>query len=269
MRHLAADVAGAAAIVKRDALVFASYRLRFLSELLAGVVGVTVFYYVSRLVTNGVFAASDDYFSYAVIGLAVLQVLTAALVVLPMVVRQELLTGTFERVLVSPVGPVLGILAMAVFPFASAMLGAFVTVAFGALVFGMPVVWSTAPLALPAVLLGSAAFLPIAVLTTAAVIVVKQVGAGTGFVVTCMSLVGGVLFPVVLLPDWIEWASQAQPLTPAVELTRHWVAGAPIDSTWSAVWRLALFTIVLLPPAVLALRWSLRSAQRRGTILEY
>ena len=271
MRRVRAFAAGAAAIVRRDAIIFSSYRLRFVSELASGALGVTLFYYVSRLVTGGAFAASDDYFAFAVVGIAVLQVLTAALVVLPMAVRQELLTGTFERVLVSPLGPVVGILAMAVFPFLSAVLSALVTIGFAALVFGMPVEWSTASLALPAAILGSVAFLPIALLMTAAVVVVKQVGAGSGFVVTCMSLVAGVLFPVVLLPDWIEWASEAQPLTPAVDLLRNLVVGTPISdgSVWEAAGRLAAFALVLMPPAILALRASLRGARRRGTILEY
>ena len=82
-----ADIAGAAAIVKRDFVVFTSYRLRFLSEIVAAALGVAVFYYVSRLVTGGAFEDSDEYFGFAVMGLAVLEVLTAGLVVMPLAVE--------------------------------------------------------------------------------------------------------------------------------------------------------------------------------------
>jgi hypothetical protein len=198
---LRADAAGAGAIVKRDFLVFTSYRLRFLSEIVGASLAVALFYYVSRLVNGGGFESSDEYFAYAVVGLAVLEVLTAALVAMPLSLRQELVAGTFERSLVSAFGPVQCILAMSFFPFLAAVFSATITVLVGWLVFGMPVEWETAPLAFPAVALGFVAFLPFAVLLTAAVFVVKRVGAGAGLLVTCLSLVAGVLFPVALLPD--------------------------------------------------------------------
>jgi ABC-2 type transport system permease protein len=260
---------GAAAIIKRDVLIFTSYRMRFLAEIVSAVLGVTLFYYVSRLVTGGAFASSDAYFAYAVIGLAVLQVLTACLVVLPMALRQELLTGTFERILVSAFGPIPSLLAMSVFPFLSALVSATITVVFAAAVFGMHVSWSTAALAFPAAVLGYLAFLPFAIVVTGLVFVIKQVGTGAGFLITILSLVAGVFFPVVLLPDWIEWTSEVQPLTPAADLLRYLVVGAPIESAWSATWRLVAFAAVLVPVAVVSLHACLRYAQRRGTVLEY
>lgn len=263
------ELVGAAAIVKRDWVIFASYRLRFFSEIVSAVLGVTLFYYVSRLVTGGAFSSSDAYFAYAVIGLAVLQVLTACLVVMPMALRQELLAGTFERILVSAYGPVQSLLAMSVFPFLSALVSATITIVFAAAVFGMHVSWSTAALAFPAAVLGYLAFLPFAVMLTGLVFVVKQVGTGAGFLITCLALVAGVFFPVVLLPDWIQWTSEVQPLTPAADLLRHLVVGAPIESAWSATWRLVAFAAVLVPISIISLRISLSHAQRRGTVLEY
>jgi len=255
--------------VKRDFLVFLSYRLRFLSEIVAATLGVTLFYYVSRLITGGAFSSSDEYFAFAVLGLVVLEVLTAALIVMPMALRQELVAGTFERALVSAFGPIQCLLTMSVFPFLAAFVSAMITIAVAALIFGMPVDWSTAPLALPAAALGFVAFLPFAVLITAAVFVVKQVGAGAGLLITCLSLVAGVLFPVFLLPDWIEWMSDVQPLTPALDLLRHLVVGSPLDSVWRTVARLVAFAAVLLPLSIAVLQACLRYAQRHGTVLEY
>ena len=83
-----------------------------------------------------------------------------------------------------------------------------------------------------------------------AVLVVKQAGAGAGFIISLLVVVGGVFFPVSVLPDWIEWTSDVQPLTPALDLVRHLVVGTPVDSTWRAIGRLALFAAVLLPPSV-------------------
>lgn len=269
MTTLRAHASGAVGILKRDFAIFASYRFRVLTEIGSAVLGVTIFYYISRLVTGGGFASPDAYFSFAIVGFAVLQVLTAALVVVPFSLRQELVAGTFERVMVSPLGPVTALLAMAIFPFLSALVSATITIVYAALVFGMPMQWETAPLALPVVILGGVAFLPFAVLLTSAVFVVKRAGAGGGMLVTALLLVGGVLFPIALLPDWIEWASNVQPLTPAADLLRHLVSGSPIDSVSNALVRLAVFAAALLPVSMLCLRASVRYAQRRGTVLEF
>ncbi len=269
MNAIRSELSAAGAIVKRDFVIFTSYRLRFLSEIVAASLGVAVFYYVSRLVTGGGFATSDEYFAFAVMGLAVLEVLTAGLIVMPMALRQELVAGTFERALVSTFGPIQCLIAMSIFPFLSAVVGAMITIGVAALVFGMPVEWSTLPAALPAAVLGFIAFLPFAILITAAALVVKQVGAGAGLLITCLSIVAGVLFPVALLPDWIEWTSEVQPLTPALDLLRHLVVGAPLDSAWRTAARLAAFALVLLPASILLLRTALRYAQKHGTVLEY
>ena len=56
------------------------------------------------------FSSSDEYFAFVVAGLLIMFVLQAAAAA-PLFLRQELVAGTFERSLVSPMGPLLGILA--------------------------------------------------------------------------------------------------------------------------------------------------------------
>ena len=65
----------------------------------------------------------------------------------------------------------------------------------------------------------------------AIVLLVKQTNAGAGLVVTGISLVAGLYFPVSLLPDWIQWASNVQPFTPAVDLLRYLLIGTPLEGS--------------------------------------
>src|SRR2546422_1001323 len=136
-------------IVQRDWRLFISYRTRFLSQLLSGFFSLVLFYYVSRVAGGRIFSSPDDYFAFAVVGLVVMGVLVATLSTLPMAVRQELVAGTLERLVVSPFGAVAAIASMACFPFAFALINGVLTLTFAAAVFGMPVAWSTAALALP------------------------------------------------------------------------------------------------------------------------
>ncbi len=79
-------------------------------------------------------------------------------------VRQELVAGTFERFVVSPFGSVAAVVSMTTFPFLLALASGLITIALAALVFGMPMHWSTVPLGIPLALLGCLSFIPFGVL---------------------------------------------------------------------------------------------------------
>jgi ABC-2 type transport system permease protein len=268
MSAVRAYAAAANAIVGRDLAIFISYRWRFLTTVLTGFFSLVLFYYISRLVEVGTFS-SDEYFAFTVIGLAVMEVLGSTLSVV-LNIRSELLAGTFERIVLSPFGPAAGVFSMTFFPLVLSVAHAVVTLAVAAAVFGMDIKWSTAPLALPVALLGALAFAPFALLLAASVVTIKQAAMGAGFVVTGISLIGGFFFPVELLPGWVEWTSEVQPFTPALEALRYLLVGRPMeDPIWQAVLKIALFAFVLLPIAMWTLGTSIRFAQRRGTIIEY
>jgi len=258
------------AIVRRDAAIFLSYRGRLIATLTSGFFGVAIFYYVSRLVTAHSFNSSNDYFAFVVVGIATFSILTSTLATIPGEIRQELVAGTFERILLSPFGAVSAIIAMTAFPFLMGLLGGIVTLCLAAVAFGMPIEWSTAGLTLPVLMLGALTFVPFGLLAAAGAIALKQAAVGVGIVTTLVSLVGGVFFPVALLPSWIKWTSSVQPFTPTLDLLRHLLVGTAMKGTPSAALvKMALFATVLLPLTVFALRGSIRFAQRRGTIIEY
>ena len=265
-----ASAAASLAVLKRDILIFRSYRLRFVGQILSGFFTVAVLYYVSRLVAVPPFNKPDAYFAYAVIGLVILQVLFSTVGGLPGQVRQELVAGTFEKLVVSPFGSVAAVVSMIVFPFLLATITGLVTIALAAIVFGMPMRWSTVPLGIPLALLGCFAFAPFGVLGAAAVILVKQAQNGVGFLVMGISFIAGFLFPVALLPSWIQWTSDVQPFTPMVELLRNVLVGTPLtESAWLSLLKIGLAVVVLFPLATWVLALAIRKSQRLGTIIEY
>jgi len=269
MTALAASVTGANAVFRRDLAIFLSYRSRLLMRFTTGFVSVALFYYISRLVSVGEFTA-DAYFAFVVVGIAITEVMLATLAALPARVNQELYAGTFERLVLSPFGAAGGIVAMTMFPLLLAYLTAVSSIAFAAVVFGLPLHWSTVPFAVPVAALASLAFVPFSVLVCAAMMIFKQATSLAGLITTGLSFVAGFLFPIALLPHWIAWASEVQPFTPALELLRNLLVGTPMtQSRWSAVAKLVGFAVVLFPFAVLALKACLRYAQKKGTVTEY
>ncbi len=266
LRPLAVAALG---VLRRDAAIFFSYRLRFAAQLLSLCFSLVLFHFISRLVGSRAFATPDDYYAFAVVGLVILAILNSSLAGPPAAVRQELVAGTFERLATTPFGAVGTLLAMLLWPFCYSLFTGAAMLAFAGAVFGLHVAW-TAPLAIPLGALGALSFLPFGVLLLAATLLFKQTASGVTWVIAGISLVSGLYFPVSLLPGWIRWASDVQPFTPATDLLRHVLVDSPLhDALWIDLLRLCAFAGILLPVAVWLLGRAIDLGRRRGTLTEY
>jgi ABC-2 type transport system permease protein len=256
------------ATARRDARIFFTYRLRFVSQALGSLFTLTVFFYVAKLARHDAIGHHASYYSFLVVGILATVVLQSALG-LATLVRMELVAGNFERMLVAPFGPVAGVLSMALFPVLYSIVTAGTTFALAAALFGVSVHVSAIPLVLGVALLAGAAFVAIAILFVAALVAFKS-SAGVTWAMAGLSLVGGVYFPIALFPGWVRWMSDAQPLTPALDLLRHLLVASPSPQPVALeLARLAGFAVVLLPVSCALLRQAVQFSRRRGTIMEY
>ena len=220
-------VEAALAVTRRDIRVFRTYRFRFPAQVLRSFIAVALFYYISRLVTVAPFYNPEAYFAYVVVGLVIMELMFSTLNALPGRVRHEVVAGTFERFVVSPFGATSAVISMSVFPLDAGTLERHADHRICRGIFGMPVRWATLPLSLPIALVGCLCFVALALLAAASVILFKEAQVGVGFLTTAISFVGGFVFPIALLPGWIQWTSDVQPFTPTLELLRNVLVGTP------------------------------------------
>ncbi|HKP21802.1 MAG TPA: ABC transporter permease [Thermoleophilaceae bacterium] len=256
-------------LIRRDWLLFTSYRTQALSMVASIFTSLALFYFVSRLVTISQFETPDHYFAFVVVGMVILQVLQSTFGVAA-TLRGELLTGTFERLVLSPFGAVASMVSMMLFPFITSVISGVVLLVMASLIYGVHMTWNTAALAIPIALLGTGAFASFGMAMTAVTLVFKRAVGGIGLLLTLITLTSGIYFPIALLPGWMQWISEVQPFTPAVELLRHVLVGTPMEgSEWTAVAKVIGFASISLPIAFAALKIALHISQRRGTIIEY
>ena len=194
--------------MRRDLHVYLSYRTRLVSQVLTALFSLTLFYYVSRLVHVSGFGSHGAYFGFVVVGISLISVLYSSFSI-PELVRQELIAGTFDRLLLSPFGAIRSVIAMSLFPMVFSFVLATLTLGLGCVIFGLQLHWSTVPLALPVMLLVLLSFLPFGILFAALTVVVKQGSVGTSWVIALLSIVGGLYFPVTLLPGWLQTIVEA------------------------------------------------------------
>jgi len=256
------------ATMRRDATIFASYRFRMISQMLAMLFTMTMFYYIAKLIRPGATGVHGQYFAYVVVGMVSFAILTAALNTAQLV-RMELVAGTLERMVISPLGPVGGVVSIAAFPITYSICFAGVTLLAAAEVFGFPVRLIGIPPALGVAALAAIAFAGIGLLFVAALLAFKA-AAGATWVIAGLSILGGVYFPVVLFPGWIRWVSEVQPFTPALDLLRHLLLGTtPTQSVALELFKLVAFSLMLIPICAGALALAVGLGRRRGTLMEY
>jgi ABC-2 type transport system permease protein len=257
------------AVMRRDLTVYLSYRTRLVSQIMTALFSLTLFYYVSRLVHVSGFGSHNAYFGFVVVGISLIGVMYSCFSI-PELVRQELIAGTFDRLLLSPFGAIRSVIAMTLFPMLYSFVLSVITLALGCTIFGLHLHWSTAPLAIPVMFLALLAFLPFGILFAALTVVIKQGNVGTSWVIALLSIVGGLYFPVSLLPGWLQTIAKLQPFTAATDVLRHLLVNSALgESSGGALFKLAGFAAVLLPASIYALARAIHFGQQRGTIIEY
>ena len=134
---------------------------------------------------------------------------------------------------------------------------------------GAPIKASGIPLALVVLFLGIIACNAIGTLAASFLVLFKRGEPVVMLFSLATAVLGGALFPISVLPEWIRWASYLIPHTYVISATRHLlIADAPADGLavgWS-IGILVVFSVVLLAAGVWVFDRSLKLARRLGIL---
>ena len=263
-----AYLSATAGIVRRDAAIRLSYRGALVTSNAGVIFTLATFYFISKLVRVAPFRSPAEYFAFAVVGIVVFGIIRSSLNIAAGI-RQELVAGTYERLVLSPFGGTAATVSLMIFPVLYSLAVALLELVVAVSLFGLRIRWDTAALALPLGLVGALAFAPFALLFAAVTLAFKQ-APGQNTVLAVVSLVSGMYFPVALLPSWLRWISEVQPFTPMVALLRRVLIGFPLgESPAGAVAKIAGFIVIGIPIGVQLVSLAGSYGRRRGTVLEY
>lgn len=260
----------ALALAAKDLRVAWSYRLSFVFGHVAGFGSVLVFYFVSRVVGESKsFGSPEEYFRFVVVGMGVALFVERTVTATMGAARTDQVQGTLESVAALPVrASALGFGWLA-FPITDALIGVGITFAM-ALPLGL---WGIEPAPLTllvAAVLSVAAFAGMGFLGTGIVIAFQQ---GAGVVplgLAVMGLLSGTVFPIEVMPQWMQTLASLSPLTHALDALRAaLLEGASLSEVGDSLLILAGFAAVLLPLGILALEWGLRHARRNGGLSRF
>jgi ABC-2 type transport system permease protein len=255
----------------RDLRIAATYRTPFILELVDALFGAAMFYFAARFVDSPQLRATlpqgTTYFTYSLVGFIFFDYLHASLDSFDRSLEEARDAGTLEPLLVTQVSLPVILIGSALYPFVLTTLRIAVYLGWGAALFHFPLReanWVSVVAVLCATLL---AFSGLGILSAAYLLLFKRGNPAKWFFLGVSSLVGGMLFPVSILPDWLQVVAHLNPVTYALDAMRAALLdGAHLKQISPSLGILLLFAAVLLPVSLLAFSWALRRTKVTGTL---
>jgi len=256
------------AFFKRDLFTDLSYKFSFAFQVVDVLVAIGAYYFLARVIGKGAFHGYEP-FAFILVGMAVTGYMTTSLVCYGQSIRGGQPLGTLKMVLATPTSPVAFILLSSLYPLARAGFDALLYLAGGALL-GLSLAKVNVPAVLLIFLLSEVAFSSIGILSATFTLVFKR-GDPLMWLFGALSwLLGGVYYPVDILPRFLRDAAQLLPITHAlVGMRAALLEHASFAALMPQIGILGLFGLVGLPLSLLAFHWGIRWAKITGTLSHF
>lgn len=277
MQHLVLPVSPlqvAAAFVRRDFLVAASYKTAFVADLVGIVFKVITFYYIGAAfqggMTDSLAAFGHGYFAFLIIGIALTDFVHTSLDTFATSVRDSQMTGTLEVVLLSPIRMAEMVVYSSLWPYIFTAVRFAAYIGCGWAVFGLPITVSGIPSAVAFLVLTILCFAPLGILSAAVIMVFKKGAWFQTFISASGVLLGGVAYPRSVLPGWAAQLGQYLPLTHAVNAMRETLLNGKgmLDLRQETAF-LVLFAAAATPVSLWVFQRAVAHAKRMGTLTQY
>jgi ABC-2 type transport system permease protein len=260
------------AFVRRDWTVARSYRFPFLLGLVGSLVILAVMHEVGILVDRAHVASgplSHGYFSYVLVGMAVLGIVHTAMQAFANRLREEQTTGTLEALLATPAPVAVVILGSSAYDLLQSLASGLLLLVVGVIGGGVSLVTSPGSLAAAClVLIGLlGVFAALGVALAAFTVVYKRGAALSALVTAALAVLGGVYFPTALLPTPIRVLADILPFTWGVDVLRRALLFGQVDI--GRMLGVVAAAVVLLPAAVRLFSRSVDHARRDGSLSQY
>jgi ABC-2 type transport system permease protein len=255
----------------RDLLIARTYRTVFLLEAIEALFGAAMFYYVARFVDSPqleqVLPQAGGYFAFSLVGFIFLDYLNVSLDTFDRSLQEARDSGTLEHLLVTQTSLPILITGSAVYPFLATTVRVAVYIAWGVLLFGFPLRAANWPGVLAILLATLLAFCGLGILSASYLLLFKRGNPAKWFVLGISSVTGGTLFPVSILPTWLQVVARLNPVTYALDGMRTALLGnSPFSDLLYPLGVLLAFAVVLIPFSVLTFSWAMRRTKMNGTL---
>ena len=248
--------------------------MAFAIRLSGVIVGANIYYKISQFASSALNPSlgnyGGNYFAFLLIGIAFTDYLSISLATFNNNIRDSQMMGTLEFMLITPLSLPKILLYSSVWSYAFSSFRLFLYFLFGFLLFGLRLDNANVFGGLLVLALSTLCFAGFGIIIASLTMVFKQ-GIPANFILTILSvLVGGVAYPVNVLPSWLRQLSVILPITHTLDAMRKaLILGMTTTQLLPDLLALVLFSLVLLPAGFLMFRMAVRKTKINGTLTYY
>ena len=262
------------AFFKRNFAVAASYKLSFFMGLIGMFVGLSILFFISKILKSAgseyLASYGGDYFSFLLVGIAFSRYFNGAHRSLAGSVRGEQTGGTLEAMLLTPTNFKSLIACMYLLNIIFAMINIAGLILIGKVFFGVSLVNLNIGLSLFVLFVSTVVFSGLGLISCGFIILFKKGDPLAWLLGTASMLLSGVYFPIEVLPGGLKFLSKLLPMTYSLRLLRKTITtGADWASSINDIRILFIFAAVFFASGVLFLIFAVKKSKREGTLTHF
>jgi len=262
------------AFIYKDFISAASYKFSFLSQFVGIFITALAWFFLSSLFGGAVSAHLDrydgDYFSFVIIGIAFANYLQVALRSFSTNIRTAQTLGTLEAMLVTQTSIPTIIISSSLYNFIMTSFRVIVYLLIGAIAFGLNLGKANYSVAILVLVITIVCFSSMGILSASFIMVLKKGNPLNWIFVNLSWLLGGVYYPISVLPEWLEKLSYLLPITYSLEAMRlALLNGYSFRLLLPNIIPLLIFTIIMLPLSLFIFNFAVKRAKMEGSLVQY
>jgi ABC-2 type transport system permease protein len=232
------------------------------------------FYFLDKLFGSAVIPYLEpyggDYFSFVLIGIAFSSYLGVGLGTFSGSIRSEQMMGTLEAMLTTPTKISTILIASSLWNYISASINVVIYLLIGAILFGVNMSNANIFAALIILILTIISFSSIGIISACFIMIFKRGDPISGVFGSVSGLLGGVIYPITVLPGWLQNFSYLLPITYSLRSMRHaLLQGYATEALAPDIIALVVFSVVMLPISILIFTYAVKKAKMDGSLTQY
>ena len=258
------------AFLEKDIRQEASYKMHFALRFVGIFFAVMTFFFVGKLVPGEYVAEfGGDYFAFALVGVAFTSFLSLGMSSFSGVIRNMQLSGTLEAMLASPTRLTTILIGSSIWAYIFTCINVAIYFIVAVFVFGMQINANLLPAAM-IFLLTVVSFSSIGIISAGIILVLKKGNPFNFLVSNLFGLLGGMLYPITVMPEWLQTVAGFLPITYALKGMRLAILqGTSLQVLLPDILILLAFGVLLFPIGIATFGLALKKAKKEGSLIKY
>jgi len=262
------------AFLKKDLLVESSYKISFFLNIFSVFMSLLVYFFIDKMFGRQISGSLKEfgvsYFSYVLVGMAFFSYIGVGLGSFSERLRAEQVQGTLEAILLTPTGISVILVSWSLWNLCLATLDLIIYALMGIFLFKINFSHVNILSTLVILALIILSFSSLGIISASFIMAFKRGNPFEWAISHLQGLLGGVYFPVTVLPAWLQTMAKFFPITYAVKAMQLAVyKGYSLWQLSGEILFLALFSSLLLPLSLASFAYSLKKARREGSLIKY